>query len=148
MEGSEVAGANVDFSLIESDFEVESAVQRSASEAFCDMLWRVGDRRIANCDAVQRLEIMDDAKGLLVFLEDAKPSVAIRGIRRLVDARRNLRPNDVHDLLEKCWRNGDVLLDPWDVLDRRKQDRRKVVVVERSSFFFLPCECVPMNVDD
>lgn len=83
---------------------------------------------------------MDEAKGFSVFLENAKPSRAIRRVGGLVDSGVDLLLDDLTDLLVETWGNRDVTLDPRLVVDDCEFDGGEEVWSESSLLLVIPSE--------
>ena len=56
--------------------EVKKSVAAVAAKCLCKLLGVRDEGRVADCDRVQRLEVMDNVQ-LTVLLQDGKPSRAV-----------------------------------------------------------------------
>ena len=139
MEGSKVARVFVEFALVVTDVKVECCVARTTGELFCEVLRDGRYSGVLDGYLVEGFEAMDDPQAA-VLLEDAKPTGPIRRVRRFVDSGFDLLLDEGrHFLVDPRW-YGEVLLDPWHMVDDRELNTRKHVASEGSSFVVVPCE--------
>ena len=90
---------------------------------------------------------MNKAKGtaLLLYTEKVGP---VGGVRGLINSGSKLVFENLNDVVEDAIRDGDVLVDPGNMLDSWDFDGREVVVAEPTLLFLSPREAEFVDLKD
>jgi hypothetical protein len=81
---------------------------------------------------------MDDAEGISIPFDDAKPPRAVSGVGRFIRTRRYFVTDNFDEFVVETWRDGDIFVDPWCMQDRRDADWGEENLTELSFFLFNP----------
>src|SRR5215510_643039 len=96
--------------------------------------------RVLNGDFIEGFEGVDRAKRFSIFLQNAKPTRAIGGIGRFVDACIYFSANNSANLFKETRGYRNVFLDPRDMIDNWKVNRREEICAKTTTFSVIPCE--------
>src|ERR1700688_2916232 len=105
-----------------------------------DLVCERGYAGVLNGDFVKRLEAVYDSERAAVFLDDAEPTRAVRGVGGLVDSGFKLALDELADFFVDPGRDRDVLLRPGLVQDCRYLDGREEVFAEVAPLWVAPRE--------
>jgi hypothetical protein len=148
IESRQISRVRMELSLIEGDVEIQGRINRSTSEVLSD---DIGVRRhssVLNCHCIQRLEGMDEAKGLSILLEDTEPSTVVGRRRRLIDTRFPLILDDLDNLVEDTSRDRTLSKYPGDVRDMRDFDGSEILWIEGTSLIVCPSKSSVVLTED
>ena len=123
--------------MVVANEDVEHCVTRSTCHAFDNLIWDGWDSGVADGDGIERLKVVDQAKGATLFV-DAKPVQAIQGVGRLVNACHNFLLEDFDDICKHTWRNRKVLVHPRGMFNNGNFDRGEIVITKPSLLCFHP----------
>jgi hypothetical protein len=68
----------------------------------------------------------------------AEPSGMVSGVGWFIRTRRYFVTDNLDEFIVQTWRDGDILVDPWRMRNRRDVDWGEEILTELSLFLFNP----------
>jgi hypothetical protein len=96
------------------------------------------DGGVSNGDGVEWAEVVDNVEGTSIPFDDAKPSGAVSGVGQFIHTRHYFIMDNFDKFVMETWRDGDILVDPWRMWNRRDADWGEEILTELSFFLFNP----------
>jgi hypothetical protein len=116
LDGGEVVRRNVKCPVVVANKQVENGVAQATSHGFDDLVWDWWDAGVADGDGVEWLEVVDKSKGTTLLLHTEPPGV-VRHVGMLVHACSELLTENLDNIFQNAWRDGEVLVCLWDMFN-------------------------------